>query len=350
MEQVGVQVGSKDFEDWSELELTLSLDTFATLSFRAPFEPTSADFRATFKPFSFSPLKVLLAGSPLFTGCLVGVHPEVTAEERKVEITGYALPGVLDDCNAPGDSTPYEYKKVTLKTIAEALAGPFGIRVRFQDDPGAKFGKAKLENDKEIFKFFCELAQQRGLVFTSDADGVLLCWKSVKTGNPVARLTDQSQPLVKIEGTFNPQEYFSQITGFGRSRRKHGGAKHTEKNVWLQNVLRPHNFRVPDTDPAEVPDATKAQLGRMFANVASWTVEDLPTWRDPQGELWQPNTTITVNAPYAMIYRDTELLVRSVRLKQSAGKESADLNLVLPGAFSSEIPSFMPWDDPPGGF
>jgi prophage tail gpP-like protein len=104
---------------------------------------------------------------------------------------------------------------------------------------------------------------------------------------------------------------------------------------------------VPDTDPAEVPDATKAELGRMFANVASWTISDLPTWRDPQGELWQPNTTVTVNAPYAFIYRDSELLVRSVRLRQDPKNgERADLNVVLPGAFSSEVPSFLPWDEP----
>lgn len=347
MEDVGVQVGSKDFRYWSELELTLSLDTFATLSFRAPFEPTNPDFRSTFRPFSFSPLKVLLEGTPLFTGCMVGVHPEGSGAERKCEITGYALPGVLNDCNAHPDKGPYEFKKVTLKTIAESLAGPFGLSVRFQDEIGAKFGKAKLENETEVFKFLCELAKQRGLVFTSDPDGVLLCWKSVKVGHPVARLTDDSQPVTKIEGTFNPQEYFSQITGRGRARGKHRSTKHTEKNPYL-SVLRPHNFMVPDTDPAEVPAATRAELGRMFANVASWTISDLPTWRDPNGELWQPNTTVTVNAPSAMIYRDTELLIRSVTLKQDAEQETADMNVVLPGAFSSEVPSFMPWDEPNG--
>jgi prophage tail gpP-like protein len=345
LESVGVQVGTNDFEHWSELELTLSLDTFATLSFKAPFEPENPSFRSVFRPFSFSPLKVFLSGSALFTGTLVGVHPQVSADRREVEITGYALPGALDDCNAPASSLPHEYKKLTLKQIAEALAAPFGVAIQFQAGIGKPFTKVKLEAEKTIFAFLVELAQQRGLVLTSTADGVLLCWKSVPTGNPVATLSDTEQPLVKIEGTFNPQEYFSEITGFGRSRRKHRGGFHTEKNPWLRGVLRPHNFKAPDNDPADIEETTKGKLARMFANAASWTVEDLPTWRDPRGDLWQPNTTINVIAPSAMIYRESELLIRTVKLKQNKEHESATLELVLPGAFSGESPGVMPWQD-----
>jgi prophage tail gpP-like protein len=352
VENVSVLVGSKEFKYWSELELTLSLDTFATLSFKAPFEPENADFRQTFRPFSFAPLKVLLDGAPLFTGTLVGVHPEVTASERKVEITGYALPGVLDDCNAAaGANLPHEYKKLTLKQIAEALAGPFGLAVKFQDGIGKPFTKVKLEEEKAVFAFLVELAQQRNLVLTSTGDGVLLCWKSVQTGNPVATLSDSEQPITKIEGSFNPQEYFSEINGFGRSRRKHRGGAHTVKNPFLTGVLRPRSYKPPDTEPADIEDATRSQLARMFANMASWTVDDLPTWRDPQGDLWQPNTTANVTAPSAMIYRRTELLVRSVKLFQDKGEERASMNVVLPGAFSGEMPSHLPWDeDPDAGF
>lgn len=346
-EKVTLLIDGKRFEHWSELELTLSIDTFATCSFKAPFEPEYASFRETFRPFAFTPLKILIDDDLLFTGTMVGVHPSQDASRSEVEVTGYALPAVLDDCNAPGDTVPHEFKKLDLRSIALALADPFGIGVKFEASPGKKFEKAKLDEDKTIFAFLTELAQQRSLVLTNTPEGLLLCWQSVDVGNPVGVfVVDKEQPLTKVSASFNPQEYFSQITGFGRSKRRGSGAKHTEKNPWLPGVLRPNTYKVPDTDPADVPDATRAQLGRMFANMASFSIEDVPGWRDPQGDLWRPNTTIKLTAPRVMIYRRSELLVRSITLKQTASSESTSFELVLPGAFNGRVPDHVPWLEP----
>jgi prophage tail gpP-like protein len=348
-EAVSLLVDGRDFKFWSELELTLSLDTFATCTFKAPFEPQNREFRETFRPFTFKPLKVLLDGDTLFTGTMVGIFPEVDAESSSIHVTGYAFPAVLDDCNLPGFEDPPEFKKLTLRDIADQLTASFGIQVDFRGDAGKPFERVKLDAEQTLLDFLVELAQQRSLVFSSTPGGDLLCWKSVPLGSPVAHFQEGEQPLTGIEASFSPQDYFSEITGRGRSRKKKAG-KHTEKNPWLP-VLRPHNFSVPDADPADVPEATRGKLGRMFASVASWTTDFMPGWRDPQGDLWQPNTTSTVLAPRAMIYRKSELLHRSVKLRQSAadsGDESASLGFVLPGAFTGEIPSFLPWEEPIG--
>jgi prophage tail gpP-like protein len=85
-------------------------------------------------------------------------------------------------------------------------------------------------------------------------------------------------------------------------------------------------------------------LGRMVASVATYTVEDLPTWRDPAGKLWAPNTTIMITAPGAMIYKETELLIRAIKFKQTGDEETATLELVLPGSFGGTQPKALPWD------
>jgi prophage tail gpP-like protein len=350
-ERVSLLIDGKRFEHWSELELTLSIDTFSTCAFKAPFEPERETFRQTFRPFSFQGIQILVENQVLFTGTMVGVHPSQDAARSEVEVTGYALPAVLDDCNAPGDTVPHEFKKLDLRAIALALAGPFGIGVKFEASPGKKFEKAKLDEDATIFRFLTELAQQRGLVLSNTPDGLLLCWQSIETGNPVAVIdVDGEQPFTTVSSTFNPQDYFSQITGMGRSKRNRRGSQHTEKNPWLPGVLRPNTYKVPDADPGDIPEATRAQLGRMFANMASFSLDNVPTWRDPQGDLWQPNTTIKLLAPKAMVYRRTELLVRSVTLKQTATAETAALELVLPGAFNGKVPDFLPWEEPLFGF
>ena len=81
----------------------------------------------------------------------------------------------------------------------------------------------------------------------------------------------------------------------------------------------------------------------MFAEMASYTLSALPTWRDPQGDLWEPNTTIVVAAPEAMIYTPTEFLIRRVTLSATPEERKASLDLVLPGAFSGSAPKALPW-------
>jgi hypothetical protein len=49
-----------------------------------------------------------------------------------------------------------------------------------------------------------------------------------------------------------------------------------------------------------------------------------------------------------MIYNESEFLVRDVMLTRGANKKSAALNVVLPGAFSGQVPERLPWDEGPG--
>lgn len=345
-ERVSVRIDGERYEFWSAIEIRLALDTFSTVTLTAPFEPKRKEFRQVFRPFSFKPLQIDVGDKRLFTGTLVGVHPEATPEGATVEVTGYSLPGVLEDCTAPAANVPHEYKKLGLRAIAEAIAAPFGLKVRFRADEGAKFDKVALEEEQRLFAFLSELARQRNVVWSSTPEGDLLCWQSVEPGNPVARFVEGESPVSVVRGDFSPQEYFSEITGFCASKRGRKGSKHTVKNPWLPRVIRPMSFKLDDTEPADTPEATRSKLGRMFGQIAAFTMENLPTWRDPNGDLWNPNTTLMLTAPSAMIYRRSELLARTVTLKQTAESETAELGLVLPGAYSGKAPTFMPWDEP----
>jgi prophage tail gpP-like protein len=346
VENVEVLIGNETFRLWSEVEIEQSIDAFSQVTLRAPYEPDRREFRDTFRPFSFKPMTVAVNGGILFTGTFVGPKQHVDATSQTVEVVGYALPAVLNDCSQPGVTKPREFKKLGLRAIIETLLKPYGLTVEFAANEGAKFEKAvKIEVDQKILDFIAELAKQRNLVITDTWDGALLCWQSVKPGNPVLRLQDGRQPISEVEADFNPQEYFSEITGFGKSKRGKKGGRFTEKNPWL-DVLRPHAFKLDDTEPADTPTATRAKLGRMFAGAVSYSLNNLPTWRTPDGELFRANTTMVLEAPTAAIYRPTELLIRRVRLKQTATEESTSLDLCLPGAFSGEVPEVLPWDEP----
>lgn len=351
--QIGTKHG-KLFAFFSETELTISLDTVDTITLKAPFESARKEFREVFRPFKFQQLRVLCNLEPLFDGTVIDIAPSLDPAAKTVTVTGYSKPGVLHDCNADvlKGAHKLEFKNCDLKTIAEQLCEPFGIEVEFRDfngqpgKPGAPFKKVAIGLEKKIQEFLVPLAKQRNYVMTNSREGRLLFWKSVTESTPVANLVQGVPPFSKIEPTFSPQEYYSDITGFTPSNRRHKGNDFTFANPWLRDVYRPISCKFDDTEKGDAPVSAQAKAGRMFAAIASWVIDDLPGWRDPQGELWQPNRTITVLAPDSMIYRPTELIIRNVKLRQSAQKEWTSLEVVLPGAFSGEIPKVLPWDEP----
>jgi prophage tail gpP-like protein len=236
---------------------------------------------------------------------------------------------------------------MSLLDISNQIAAYYGLLVESLGVGGSNFGKVKLDIEETPFSFLSELARQRGAIISNTPEGFLRLWKAVKTGDPVARLAEGSQPVLKVAAAFSPQEYFSEITGFGRAKKKKRGGKYTLHNPLLHGALhpiRPKCFAMGDTEPGDVPSATTAKMSRMFGNVASYTI-DLATWRDPQGELWAENTTVMLAAPQAMIYGEFEFLIRTVNLHQDENSSNAQLGVVLPGAFSDGLPDRLPWED-----
>jgi prophage tail gpP-like protein len=362
-EKIELLINGKKFANWFDLEVTLSVDSFDSIGFSAPFEPARKEFRDTFRPFSFAPIQVLLNDDPLFTGTMIDIDPQTSADAKMVSVKCYAFPGVLCDCTAPTNNgykgrrpkgaLKTEFKKgLSLKDIAQQLCDPFDLDCEFRGDVGPKFDRLSIGIEKKIHEFLVPLAKQRGFVITNTEEGKVLFWKTIKQGVPRVDFVEGEPPLTTVRPKFSPQNYHSQITGYSPAKKGKPGGVTTAFNPWLGKLLettapineyRPLSCKFDDTERADAVDSAKAKLGRMFGQMVSWDIEDLPTWRDPDGTLWDPNTSITLIAPGAMVYRQSELLIREVKLRQSTDKLSASLNVVLPGAWSGDVPQNLPW-------
>lgn len=371
--RVQLRIERQRFEHWQTVEIERSIDSYSTVKFDAPFEPEAKEFRDLFRPFSYKAIEVFVDDGAIFTGTLVEVEPDQDPNSTHVGVSCYARPAVMHDCDAPKDAYPLEFNGMDILQIAQQICGAFGFTASVDQGSierdgstidaefikkaqkrgrrggliggkGSKFARLELHPGDNPQDFLAGLAKQRGVVMTDDPAGNLLLWNSVFTGSPVARLEVGRPPVIKVTPSFNPQGYYSEMTAWTPSTRHKLGIDYTQPNPLAPaGVIRPHSFKPDDTDSGDAPTAAKAKMARMFGNMVSWEVE-LPTWRDPQGNLFQPNTTVTLKAPRAMIYKETELLVRTVVMKQSAEAFSSKLTLVLPGAFSAEFPETFPWD------
>ena len=349
-ENVRLTIEIAEFVFWESVEIVRSIDTFSSVQFTAPMEPERSEFRETFRPFSFKPMTIYVGDEQLFTGTMMGISPSVTEGEQTVSVSAYASPGVLEDCTMPLDAYPLEFNNVRIGDIACEVARHFQLGVSVMADEGAKFKRVKMESGDKPAEFLAKLCRQRNMVMADQPDGFLMLLRSAETGPIVATFAEDERPVTEVSASFSPQDYFSEITGNSPTRGGRKGSSYTVQNPHANPVgqtvttIRPGAFDIDDTEDADTPDATRAQMGRMFGNVVGYTIK-VPTWRDEDGELFAPNTFVSLHAPGAMVYAPTTLLVRGVTLRQDSESETAELTCVLPGAFSGEIPEALPWQE-----
>lgn len=341
--EVALSVENERFRFWTSMRITRSMDSFDTLEFTAPLETENESFKDAFVPFSFKRVAVTVGGKVLYTGVMLAPIPTLDPDSKTVAVSGYSLPGVMNDANIPSSAFPLEFNGQGLSDIAKTVAGRFGLAVDFEEQQGPVFKRVAADPTKLAFEFLSELAQQRNFVISSTSAGALLFQRSTSLGSPVARLEQGSPPVVSVAPQLNPQRYFSHVTALAPTAVGTDGSKYTAKNPRLKGVIRPFTFKADDTTGSDVKVAAEAKLARMFANAVSYSVT-VATWRDTQDRLWTPNTTITLLAEGAMVYSEYEFLIRSVELIRTGDSELAVLKLVLPGAFSGQVPEAMPWD------
>lgn len=338
-----IKIGGLEFGGFWDLSVEFHLDSYASFSFSAPFEPDNAEFRSRFRPFSFTPIELDIDGERKLTGVIIGVDPNTDPDSRTVAVSGYARPGVLHDANMPVSEWPLEYNGLDFAQLADRICSPFGFGVVVEGDIGGAFRRVALDPDGSPQTLLADLAKQRGFILSDTPEGDVRVRKAAVDGVARATLVEGQLPLGNaITVQFDPQKYPTAVTGIGGARAGREGSNHTVQNPHGGGVVRPFVFKPDDTETGDVPAAAEARLGFMLGNLASWSV-DLPTWKDPGGSLWEPNTTLLVTAPSAMIYEETRLIVRKVQLDDTADEQTAKLDLALPGAFSGEIPESLPW-------
>lgn len=341
-------VGSEEFKFWDSISITRVIDTFDTFQFNAPFEQES-QIRGIITPLQFKPGEIFIDDELLST--IVLIDPEPTIEtQNSIAVTGYAKPGVLNDCSVKVSDYPIEFSNQTLDQIAKTVAAFFDIDVEFGDPAsvgsfpaplsGPLFEKVKLKAGQNPLSFLIGLAKDRSFLISNTNDGKLLFWKSNK--NPDTETLKQGHtPLQSVTPIIDPQRYYSEITGIAPATLLKNAETVTLDNPHLTEN-RPFVFKVKNgLSGADLQNAVKWKMGLMFANAIKYsiTVQGL---RDSKGKLWDRNNHINLTAPGAYIDNETTFLIKDLTLNR--GPDITTMNLVLPESYSGEIPERLPWD------
>lgn len=342
---ISILIDSNLFSFFTDYSITFEIDTFDTFSFSSPFDDSIQIYREVFRPFSYKPISIYYGKELIFTGVLLAPESAALPDRKEISISGYSKPGILNDCMMPITSFPLEFNNQTLEQITSVLCKPYGIKYRFLASSGNSFEKVSMEIDRDIFSFLSELAKQRGLLITNDVAGKLVFWKS-ELGNPLASFKEGELPFVSCAPSFDYQNMYSHITGISKTTESKDSAKYTYQNKYLTKlgIMRNYNCVIDDVQDSDIKQAVLSKVGRMFGESASYELT-IQGHKNREGGVFQKNTSITVYSPGSMIYRETEFLIKSMTLSRGIEGDTTVFSLVLPGAYTGQIPEVFPWEE-----
>jgi prophage tail gpP-like protein len=233
---------------------------------------------------------------------------------------------------------------INMKGIADAACKPYSIPVIFDGEIGENFTEVSIEPTEKVMDFLSKLARQRNLLFTNNEKGQLVFFNP-KVKKSLVSFAEGNPPLISIKPHFNAQDFYSHITGFGKTDAEYPSLAYTFENKYLINkgIIRHTSQTIEDVETiGDLENAVKAEAGKMFANCVNYELF-CEGHTNEKGEVFQKGMAACVYAPSAMITQETTFIARSIKLSRTTEGKTATLSLVLPGSYTGEIPEALPW-------
>jgi prophage tail gpP-like protein len=344
-QDVSIVISGEKFTGFTAYNLNLSYDSFDTFSFSAPYDPSIKELRDVITPFAFNSCEVYYNDVLAFKGTLLTPDPELSDTSSEITLQGYPICGVINDCMVPPTKYPLQCYGITMKGIADAACEPYSIPVIFDGEVGPEFTEVSIEPTDKILDFLSRLAKQRNLLITNNEKGQLVFFNP-KPGKAAVSFVEGRSPLISIKPKFKAQDFYSHITGFGKTDAEYPSMSYTFENKYLINkgIMRHHSLTIEDSETiSDLENSVKAHAGRMFADCVSFELL-CENHVNENNEVFYKGMGVCVFAPSAMIAKETTFIARDVKLSRTVEGKTATLNLVLPGSYTGEIPEALPWE------
>ncbi|KER01186.1 contractile injection system protein, VgrG/Pvc8 family [Photorhabdus temperata subsp. temperata] len=312
-------LGNKIYSGWKTLDVTRSLEDMAG-QFSLGITVKGGDSPLVLMPGQSCQLEI--NGQRVITGYVDTVETSIE-DERTISVSGRDKTGDLVDCAAIHGKG--QWRNVTLETIAKDLCKPFGVTVRWEVKTASAatvFKQWQIEPGETVFDNLSRAARHRGVLVTSNALGELVFTTAGTEKAGVLVLGPADNQGVKIQ-TINT--YLSWIDRFSLYRVKGsnaaGGlwgetqtpAQSTAINIDVRDAeitrYRPTIILADDNLTTAKGNARGSwEQKRALAHGMTATV-GVTGWFKPNGQLWQPNERVTLNAHQAGLNEKALLIV-----------------------------------------
>jgi len=287
------------------------------------------DLKELLRPYSYREAQCYLGGQLAVDGRLYGVKLSIGIDGAVALLSGWSYAADMVDSSV---KPPYEASKVTLEDRAKALVDPLGITVVVDLDDDARFDRVTADKTETIFDHLVSLAKQRGALVTSNAEGNLVLTQAATT-EPVGTLQEGLPPFQNAEIDFEGRDRFNVYKALGQSPKKNSKTA-TAKDSRVPTT-RSLTFSADDSTGGDIQKAANWRRSKQISDALSFSIP-VPSWYAPNGELWAPNTIVTVKSPTLYLDDGYNFLIREVTYDFSASGTTANLSLVPPEAYTGE--------------
>lgn len=338
-----LKIGQTKIDFFNRFALDLKYNSIASsFSFDFYFDPELAAHRTLFRPGSYQTCTVEHEGELLITGRILHHSFTDQSEKQMASISGYSLPGVLQDCEIPTSLYPLQSDRLTLQQIADKLVKPFGIRIEVDPAVATRMNKpfktSTADEKQSIQNYLTELATQLNINLSHTPQGALYFTNAKTKVIPIIDF-DFNNPIpgVKFGMVFPGQQMHSQITIQKQANSDGGNAgEYTIQNPYGAGMFRPKVKSLSSGDDITIEDAAKNALADELSGI-KFTI-GMDRWA-VDGKLIRPNNTITITNPDVFLYDKTQLFVEGIQFTGNESEESATLNCVLPESYNNSTPS-----------
>lgn len=287
--------------------------------------------------------KVELDGETVITGYVDLVDIGYSNRDHTVAIQGRDKTGDLVDCSH--HFSPGSWQKVKADLLIRKFCEPYGIKTIFEAPVGKPIRTLSHIGGERTFDLISRVCEQRALLPVSDGLGNLVITRAGTKRAAGALVFGEN--IISAQVTNSHADRFSDYLFVGQNDYLPGW-KVTASTEPYGHAIDPGIKRYrPDTRISEGPgdSADFADRARWRATIAAGrsrrAVYTVQGWRDAAGNLWAPNSMITVNDPVAGI--DLPLLIVDVENVKSGDGSLTNLTVTRREAY--ELIEIEP-DDP----
>lgn len=323
---------------FNEFTLDLRYDSVgSTFSFSLYFDPNNTQHKFLWQPGHYHQCQIEHNGELLVTGWIISQKFGSKSEKQLSSISGYSLPGVLEDCQIPLELYPLQSDNRSLKDIASRLCAYFRLNIVIDNNVAAKvnsvFDKTTANETSSIKQYLTSIASQKNIVLSHTNKGELL-FTQARTKKKPSYFFNNDTPATSMELTFNGQPMHSSITLQKQASAEGGNAGEvTIKNPYVPFVRRPKVKTQSSGTDNDTGDAARKSLSEELKNIvltittSSWEIG---------GSIVKPNNIVTVQNPELYLPKPTNWFIESVSFKGNEKETTAVLTCVLPEVYNND--------------
>jgi len=341
------RIRNRKFDFFDKFTLSLKYDAVGSaFSFEFYFNPDNQEHKDALCIGHYHLCTVTHNGETLLTGQILSQNFKHSPVREIVALSGYSLPGVLEDCEIPTTLYPLQSDGLSLKQIAAKLIKPFGLSMLVDGSVEAAMNKvfdtSTAKESQSVRSYLSELAAQKNIVLTHIDKGELLFTRAKTTQAPIIDFDVPSggMPGTSMDMSFNGQAMHSHITVQKQADSDGGNAgEFTIKNPFvISSVYRPKVMSQSSGDDNDTEQAAKTALAAELKNLTLTINTD--RWVIG-GSIIKPNSIITVTNPDIYLYKRSTWFVESIDYKGDAKATTATLKCVLPCVYDGSTPEYL---------